>query len=336
MDLITFGEAIIDLPSTRSGVGLADAPSFAKVAAGAVANVAVAAHCLGLSTALATKVGDDPFGEFIVQSFAKYGVDTSYIVTDPAAQTGLAFVAIEADGEREFLFYFDPARDLALRAEEFDLPALSAARAFHYGSISLIAPPARGTTLRVAGLARKAGALCTYDPNLRPRLWPDSQTMCEWADMGFSEAHVAKVGADELAVLVPDASDEAACVQSLFARHRLLRFVAVTHGGKGSTGYLRESAPINAPGVQVTPVDSTGAGDAYMAGLITYLLRLGDDVEAILAKLPDVLYDALHFANVCGAYATTQHGATAHTLTEKAVLALLADASRTRVKKVSG
>lgn len=323
MDLITFGEAIIDLPSTQSGVGLVDAPSFSKVAAGAVANVAVAAHCLGLSAALATKVGDDPFGEFIMRSFAEYGVDVSHIVKDQAAPTGLAFVAIEASGERDFLFYFDPARDLALRADEFDLTALASARAFHYGSISLIAPPARGTTLRIAGLARKAGALCTYDPNLRPRLWPDSNTMAEWADMGFSEAHVAKVGADELAVLVPEASNEAAAIQSLFARHRLLHLIAVTHGSQGSTGYLRENVPISAPGVPVTPIDTTGAGDAFMAGLITFLLRLGDDVEEILAKVPDVLCDTLRFANACGAYATTQHGATAHTLTEEAVLRLL-------------
>lgn len=323
MDLITFGESLIDLPSTKTGVSLADAPTFAKVAAGAPANVAVAARRLGLQTAFVTKVGDDPFGEFIIQTFGSYGVDTSHIVKDPAARTGLAFVAIEESGERDFLFYFDPARDLALRAEELNLDVLSTARAFHYGSISLIAPPARGTTLRVAGLARKAGALCTYDPNLRPRLWPNPEMMREWAEMGFSEAHLAKVGADEVLFLAPDAPDEAAAVQRLFARHRLLRLIAVTHGPDGSAGYLRESAPVTAPGIRVTPVDATGAGDAFMAGLVTFLLRLGPDVDSIFAKLPDVLHDALLFANACGAYATTQHGATAHTLTEEAVLALV-------------
>jgi fructokinase len=323
MDLVTLGEALIDLPSTKPGAGLADAPSFTKVAAGAPANVAVAAQRMGLKTAFVTKVGADPFGDSIIQTFGGYGVDTSHIVKDPAARTGLAFVAIEENGEREFLFYFDPARDLALRPDELDLDALSTARAFHYGSISLIAPPARTTTLRVAGMARKAGALCTYDPNLRPRLWPDSDTMREWADMGFSEAHVAKVAADEVRFLVPDAPDEATAVQKLFARHRLLRLIAVTYGADGSAGYLRESAPITVPGVSVTPIDATGAGDAFMAGLITFLLRLGGDVNAIFAKVPDALSDALRFANACGAYATTQHGATAHLLTEEAVLELL-------------
>ncbi len=329
MDLVTLGEALIDLPSTKSGVSLADAPAFAKVAAGAPANVAVAARRLGLQTAFVTKVGDDPFGEFIIQTFRDYGVDTSHIVRDPAARTGLAFVAIQEDGERDFLFYFDPARDLALRAEELDLGLLASARALHYGSISLIAPPARGTTLRLAGLARRAGALCTYDPNLRPRLWPDLETMREWADMGFSEAHVAKVGADEIRFLAPEAADEAGAVQRLFARHRLLRFVAVTHGSEGSAGYLRESAPVTARGIPVEPVDATGAGDAFMAGLVAFLLRLGRDVEAVFAALPDALPDALLFANACGAYATTQHGATAHTLTEEAVLNLVKEQATT-------
>lgn len=320
MDLVTLGEALIDLPSTQAGVGLADAPGFAKVAAGAPANVAVAATRLGLRTAFVTKVGEDAFGDAIIQTFGALGVDTSHVVKDPAARTGLAFVAIAADGEREFLFYFDPARDLALRAEELDTEALAAARAFHYGSISLIAPPARGTTLKLASLARKAGALCTYDPNLRPRLWPDTDSMRTWADFGFSEAHVAKVAADEIRFLVPEAGDdEPSAVERLFDRHRLLRLIAVTDGARGSVGYLRDAAPLHAPSFAVTPVDATGAGDAFMAGLILSLLRLGDDVGAIFDALPAALRLALVYANACGAYAATQHGATAQGLTNDVI-----------------
>ncbi len=319
MDLVTCGEALIDLPSIKPGVGLADAPGFAKVAAGATANVAAAAQRLGLQTAFVTKVGADPFGDAIIETFRGYGVDTSHIVQDPAARTGLAFVAIAADGEREFLFYFNPARDLALRADELNVDTLTSARAFHYGSISLIAPPARGTTLKLAGLARKAGALVTYDPNLRPRLWPNAESMREWADMGFSEAHVAKVAADELRVLVADAADQTEAVQRLFARHRLLRLIAVTDGARGSVGCLRDAAPASAPGYAVTPVDATGAGDAYMAGLIVSLLRLGDTPDAIFAALPDALPQALSYANACGAFAATQLGATMHAMTPEAV-----------------
>lgn len=331
MDLVTLGEALIDLPSTKPGVGLADAPGFAKVAAGAPANVAVAATRLGLRTAFVTKVGDDAFGDAIVQTFGAQGVDTSHVVKDPAARTGLAFVAIAADGEREFLFYFDPARDLALRTEELDTDTLCAVRAFHYGSISLIAPPARGTTLKLASLARKAGALCTYDPNLRPRLWPDADSMRAWADLGFSEAHVAKVAAEEVRVLVPEAGDdEPAAVRRLFDRHRLLRFLAVTDGARGSTGYLRDAAPLHAPGFPVTPIDATGAGDAYTAGLIASLLRLGGDVNAIFDALPAALPLALVYANACGAYATTRLGATAEGLSDEGIKTMMQKSANSR------
>lgn len=323
MDLVTLGEALIDLPSTQVGVGLADAPGFAKVVAGAPANVAAAAIRLGLNAAFVTKVGDDAFGDAIIETFGASGVNTSHIVRDPAARTGLAFVAIAADGEREFLFYFDPARDLALRVEELDTEALCAARAFHYGSISLIAPPARGTTLKVASLARKAGALCTYDPNLRPRLWPDEDAMRAWADFGFSEAHVAKVAAEEARFLVPEADDVPTAVQRLFDRHRLLRFIAVTDGARGSTGYLRDTSPIHVPGFAVTPLDATGAGDAYMAGLIVSLLRLGDDVNVLFDALPAMLSETLAYANACGAYATTRLGATAEGMTDAVIKDIL-------------
>ncbi len=166
LDLITLGEALIDLPSTQSGVSLADAPGFAKVPAGAPANVAVAASKLGLQTAFLSKVGDDPFGESIIQTFAKLGVDTSRVIKDKAAQTGLAFVSVQPDGSRDFLFYFDPARDLALRPDELDLDWLASTRVLHYGSISLIAEPGRSATLAAAAHLIGAGrAVCSYDPN---------------------------------------------------------------------------------------------------------------------------------------------------------------------------
>ena len=142
-DIITLGEALIDLPSTQSGVSLVDAPGFAKVPAGAPANVAVAAAKLGLQTAFLSKVGDDPFGESIIRTFAGHGVDTTRVLKDKAARTGLAFVSVQPDGGRDFLFYFDPARDLALRPDELDFDWLDTTRVLHYGSISLIAEPSR-------------------------------------------------------------------------------------------------------------------------------------------------------------------------------------------------
>ncbi len=328
MDLITLGEALIDLPSTRNGVSLADAPGFAKVPAGAPANVAAAAARLGLQSAFITKVGDDSFGDAILQTFAARGVDVSQARKDPAARTGLAFVSLREDGERDFLFYFDVARDLALRPDELDREFLQSARAFHYGSISLIAEPSRTATLTAARIARAAGALISYDPNLRPRLWPDEDTMRRTALAGFAEATIAKVSAEELPVLVPEASDlpeamrEPTAVGRLLETYPNLRLVCVSDGERGSAAHDRRDV-WRVPGFKVRAVDATGAGDAYMAGLLTFLLRQGPDMDGTLKYVATVIKDALTFANACGALAATEHGAAMHSLSEEAVRRLI-------------
>lgn len=311
MDIVTLGEALIDLPSTESGIGLADAPAFAPVAAGAPANVAVAAAALGLSAAFVSKVGDDPFGEKIVRTFADFGVDTSHIVQNADARTGLAFVSLRHDGEREFLFYFDPARDLALRPDELPRDLLSSCRVFHFGSISLIAEPSRSATFEAIRLARSGGALISYDPNLRPRLWPDETLMQEQARAGLTMADIVKVSEEELTFLTSGAAGAADAVKRVLAESETVRLLAVTRGANGSTGYTRGGEVAETPGIAVTAVDATGAGDAFMAGLIFAQLR-GDDLTG-----------SLRFANACGALATTRRGAAAYWLTRELIEASL-------------
>jgi len=328
LDLITLGEALIDLPSTQSGVSLADAPGFAKVPAGAPANVAVAARALGLETAFVSKVGADPFGEAIVKTFAGHGVDTTRVIQDADARTGLAFVSVHPDGTRDFLFYFDPARDLALRPDELDADWLGTARVLHYGSISLIAGPGRGATREAARVAHAGGALCSYDPNLRPRLWPSEAAMRAGALSGFADADLVKISEDEVQTLMPDAPDEPTAVARLFAQGPRLRLLCVTRGAGGCTGYVKEGtqrlALVHSPGFPVPFVDATGAGDAFVAGLLAFLLQQGPtDLDGTLRYASQVLPQALQYANACGALATTRLGASMHWLTEEAVQAVM-------------
>ena len=324
LDIITLGEALIDLPSTQSGVSLTDAPGFAKVPAGAPANVAVAAAKLGLQTAFLSKVGDDSFGEAIIQTFAKLGVDTTRVLKDKAARTGLAFVSVQPDGGRDFLFYFDPARDLALRPDELDFDWLDTARVLHYGSISLIAEPSRSATLTAAGhLIQNRRAVCSYDPNLRPWLWPDAKTMRAGVMLGFTVADILKISVEELLFLLPEAAEEADAVQTLFGEYANLKLIAVTEGALGSRGYTRNGGFADAPGFSVQFADPTGAGDAYMAGLLAYLLSLGPNANAVLEDFDLHLSQAIRYANACGALATTTLGATASALTPETVQGLL-------------
>lgn len=323
-DLITLGEALIDLPAGQSGVSLTDARTFAKVPAGATANVAAAAVRLGLSAAFLSRVGDDPFGEAIIETFGAQGVDVSHVVKDASARTGLAFVSVLPDGDRDFLFYYDPTRDLPLRAAELDRDWLRTARALHYGSISLIAEPARSATLAAAEIVRgSAGAICSYDPNLRPWLWPSADAMREGALLGFTIADMAKISAEELLFLYPDAANETKAIRSLWRDFPNLRLAVITEGAAGSRGYTPTGDCADAPGFAVDFVDGTGAGDAFTAGLLTFLSRQGPDLSASLDAIGPRLRDALRFANACGALATTTLGASATALTEAAVTQLI-------------
>ena len=324
LDIITLGEALIDLPATQSGVSLVDAPGFAKVPAGAPANVAVAAAKLGLQTAFLSKVGDDPFGECIIRTFAGLGVDTARIIKDKAGRTGLAFVSVMPDGSRDFLFYFDPTRDLALRPDELDFDWLDTTRIFHYGSISLIAEPSRSATLAAAAhLIAASRAVCSYDPNLRPWLWPDAKTMRGGVMLGFTVADIVKLSVEELLFLFPEAADEAAAVQTLMQEYSNLRVVTVTEGALGSRGYTHSGGFADSPGFHVNFVDATGAGDSYTAGFLAFLLQQGLDTSATLRGFNALLTDALRYANACGALATTSLGAIAHGLTPETVQGLL-------------
>jgi fructokinase len=323
LDIITLGEALIDLPATLSGVSLADAPGFAKVPAGAPVNVAAAAAKLELQAAFVSKVGADPFGDSIVQTFRQQGVDMSHVIQDKSARTGLAFVSVMADGSRDFLFYFDPARDLALRPDELDWDWLDSTRVFHYGSISLIAEPSRSATLAAAAHLNKGGrAVCSYDPNLRPLLWPSEDAMRAGALLGFATAAIVKISVEELLFLYPEVSGEAAAIGILFEAYPNLRLVAVTDGALGCRGYTPGGSFAEAPGFQVEFVDGTGAGDAFTAGLLAFLLGQGPDLSATLDDLGLALPDSLRYANACGALATTTLGAAPTALTKNAIQTL--------------
>ena len=321
-DLITFGEALIDLPATQSGVSLADAIGFTKVPAGAPGNVAAAGAKLGLRTAFVSKVGDDPFGRCLVQHFDGLGVDTSHMVLDKAARTGLAFVSVMPDGARDFLFYFDPERDFALRPDELDAAWLQTTRVFHYGSISLIAEPGRSATFEAAKLARAGGAIISYDPNLRPRLWPSEEAMRAGALAGIAGADIVKISEDEITTLFPEAAGEDTAAMRLLQLGP--RLVCVTRGAGGCTGYSYNQA-VRVPGFTVPFADATGAGDSFTAGLLTFLLRQGPDWEGTLKYSKYILADALRYANACGALATTVRGADPTALSESAVQTLLSN-----------
>lgn len=317
-DAICLGELLIDFVPTVTPTSLIDAPAFTKAPGGAPANVAVGLARLGVSAGFMGKVGDDPFGHFLAQTLRAAGVDTQALRHTALARTALAFVSLRADGDREFLFYRHPSADMLFAADEIDATYVQRASLLHFGSISLITEPSRSATLRAIEVARDAGLRISYDPNLRLALWPSADAARAGIQHGWPQADVIKASEDELAFLT-GTDDAVAAARSLW--HDRLRLVLITRGPAGST-FVTPSFEGDVPGFAVTPVDATGAGDGFTAGLLAGLLA-DPGAEHDEVKLRAIC----RFANAVGAMTATKRGAIPALPERTAVEAFLAEQS---------
>ncbi|HOS44683.1 MAG TPA: PfkB family carbohydrate kinase, partial [Armatimonadota bacterium] len=170
-DVTCLGELLIDFTSLQPGASLVETPGFEKHAGGAPANVAVGVCRLGGSAAFLGMVGWDEFGAYLAKMLADRGVDIAGLRRSDRAHTTLAFVALRADGEREFIFYRNPGADMLYSPADLDEGRVAAGTVFHHGSISFISAPNRAATLRAIAVAKAHGRLVSYDPNLRLNLW---------------------------------------------------------------------------------------------------------------------------------------------------------------------
>lgn len=314
MTTVCMGELLIDFVSTESGVEVGQAPAFVKAAGGAPANVAVALARIGEPSAFLGMVGDDPFGHYLAGVLAAEGVDVRGLKFNAAARTMLAFVSNAADGERSFTFYRHPSADMLMTPRDVALEVIDAAQVFHFGSITLIDEPARSATLAAVRRAQDSGLLISYDPNLRLALWQDEPTARAGLLSGFEYAHLVKVSAEEVVFLT--GGDD---VTPLWREHT--RAIVVTMGKDGSRVHLRHGS-LERAGRVVQAVDTTGAGDAFVAGVLRGILRHPDRAALFGDVAP--WDDILRFANSIGALATTQRGAIPSLPTLEQVLAFMA------------
>ncbi|XP_062088664.1 probable fructokinase-7 [Humulus lupulus] len=312
-----FGEMLIDFVPTVSGVSLAEAEAFKKAPGGAPANVAVGISRLEGSSAFIGKVGDDEFGHMLSNILKDNNVDNSGIVFDPNARTALAFVTLTHDGEREFLFFRNPSADMLLTEAELNANLIKKAGIFHYGSISLIDEPCRSAHYAAMEMARTSGCLLSYDPNLRLPLWPSAESARQGIMSIWDKADIIKINKEEITFLTEgdDPCDHTVVREKLF--HPNLKLLIVTEGTQGCRYYTKEFNG-HVAGVKVTPVDTTGAGDGFVAGVLSIMAS-----DLNLYKDEKKLREALLFANACGALTVTERGAIPALPTKEAVLQIL-------------
>jgi fructokinase len=295
MSVICFGELLIDFVSSESGVTVEQASGFVKAPGGAPANVAVGVARLGHPAAFLGQVGEDPFGHFLADVLESESVDVSGVCFHPDARTALAFVALDTGGERSFVFYRNPSADMLMTPADVNTDIIRKGKIFHFGSITLIHEPSASATRHALQTAQDSGLLISYDPNLRMALWPDEDSAREGILSGFDHAHIIKISDDELHFLTGNSN-----IGALWREQT--RLIIITHGSGGATAYTSPDEGVHVAGLPVQAIDTTGAGDSFVAGLLVGIL---ENPNNYLNQLKPIL----RFANACGALTTTQRGA---------------------------
>ncbi|KAF1711584.1 carbohydrate kinase family protein [Pseudoxanthomonas sacheonensis] len=320
--ILCFGEALIDFLASEPAEG--QARTFRQFAGGAPANAAVAVAKLGGRCEFVGMLGHDMFGDFLLHSLREAGAGVRYVRRTAAAKTALAFVSLDAHGERSFSFYRPPAADLLFRDADFDDSCFAAAGIFHVCSNSLTDTDIAAVTLSGMARARAAGALVSLDLNLRPALWPDAAPALPVLWRALEAADMVKLAREEFEYLKEGRHGDDFMIARLL---RTARLVLVTDGAAPMRWFVRGGSG-ELSTFEVKAVDTTAAGDAFIGGLLSQFQREGIDTGAFDAFLsqPAELERCLRYASACGALAVTRHGAFAALPTHAEAIALL-DAS---------
>ncbi|WP_162046564.1 aminoimidazole riboside kinase [Vibrio taketomensis] len=284
------GDAVVDLiPDTES--------TYLKCPGGAPANVAVAIARLGGNTAFFGRVGQDPLGRFMKHTLSQENVNTEAMLLDEAHRTSTVIVDLDDSGERSFTFMVKPSADQFL--ELADIPSFNQGEWLHVCSIALANEPSRSTTLEAMRRIKQAGGYVSFDPNLREEVWANPEELIPVVRQAIELADVVKFSDDELMHLTQTDSLEQG-IEALSVFNNAL--VLITQGAKGALVLFNGEQELIS-GQAVKPIDTTGAGDAFVGGLLAKLSQHleWDNIE--------VVRQAVTWANGCGALATTQKGA---------------------------
>ena len=300
-DVLALGELLIDF--TDSGVSAQGNPVFEANPGGAPCNVLAMLCKLGKRCAFVGKVGDDIFGRQLRRAAEEAGIHVDGLLMDGQVRTTLAVVKNDENGDRDFSFYRNPGADMMLTEEELPLEQIAGCRIFHFGTLSMTHEGVRRATRKAIETAKQAGALISFDPNLRPPLWNSLQEAREQIHAGLGLCDILKIADNELEFMTGQTDfDRGAAI--LRERYPNIKILNVTAGAEGSYSYSfghRVFVPAFRLG---GTVDTTGAGDTFCACVLNYLLEQGaeDLTEPQLTEM-------LRFANAAAYLVTTKKGA---------------------------
>ncbi len=300
-DVAALGELLVDF--TQNGVSDQGNLLFEANPGGAPANVLAMLRKLGKTCAFIGKVGKDSFGDMLRRTVSEAGIDTRALLRDAEIPTTLAVVHTFPNGDRDFSFYRKPGADILLREDELDLDLLRSCRIFHFGTLSLTDEPCRTATVKAYETARAAGALISFDPNLRPPLWPDEASAKAAIEWGLARCDILKISDNEVLFMTGETDFEkgAAVLKERFPNIRLLNITAGGDGSHAFCGGLHVFVPACSLG---GVIETTGAGDTFCACVLNFVLEHG------LEQLDEqALREMLRFSNTAAYIVTTKKGA---------------------------
>ncbi len=299
-DVVALGELLIDFaPQSVNGDGY---PTLSANPGGAPGNFLAALNVYGCRTAMIGKVGDDMFGRMLVRTLEKAGIETRGIRIDPSVFTTLAFVSLDASGNRDFSFARKPGADTCLKPEDIDTGLIDEARVFHFGTLSLTDEPAASATRCAIEHAKSHGLYISLDPNLRKPLWKseeDAKSAIEWS---LHQADIVKISDEEIAFLWGISPEEGA--EKLLKEYGV-SLVYATLGPKGCyAANASHHVLVHSPsGIHV--VDTTGAGDIFGGSAMSQFLKYRKSPSALTEE---ELRQIVSFACTAASLSTQKHG----------------------------
>lgn len=299
-DVTALGELLIDF--TENGKSGQGNPLFEANPGGAPCNVLAMLSKLGHKTAFIGKVGKDFFGEQLKEAIMEVGIDTAGLCMDEEIHTTLAMVHTYPDGDRDFSFYRNPGADMMLSESDLKEELIRDSKIFHFGTLSMTHEGVRKATKKALEIAKEAGAIISFDPNLRPPLWNSLEEAKKQVLYGLNYCDILKISDNEIQWLTGE-EDYSAGVQWINDRFRI-PLILVSMGKEGSRAYYQGKMTEVKPFIQKNTIETTGAGDTFCGCVLHYICEHGLDNLS-----EDGLKEMLTFANAAAALITTRKGA---------------------------
>lgn len=305
MTFYAIGEVLVDMIPLQKGRALKDVVSFERAPGGAPANVAAAISKFGGESYMISQVGEDAFGDFLVEQLSAVGVKTDKILRTNEANTALALVSLREDGERDFSFYRSPSADMLYSEDQIEDSWFKEGDILHFCSVDLIDCPMKKAHQKAIKLAKENHTLISFDPNVRLPLW-DNPAACRETILEFiPQADLLKISDEELE-FITGVEDEQEAIDSLFVGS--VKAIIYTKGADGAVLYVRNQA-FTSKGFCVQVQDTTGAGDAFIGGFLYQLYKHKVTPSSLIEFCTKHHDEVLTFANASGALTTTGKGA---------------------------